>query len=224
MPFYEKLRRIKYPLAAVLAAGLIGTGVFAGASCNTKSQDNPPQTGSIEPYRQALEKLAECETYLLDEKYEKASECNDSFALIEQESSEYRQSISSLSERFSNRLQDSIESKYNLMLKQAEAELSLDNYSYALELSNRAENELEKLDFFEKQNEMLAKSNELERKINDEKSNNTADFSYIEHYYGRIKQLYLLLGFGQPLSDIAAALTILLPVYGVVRRMRKRFV
>lgn len=220
MPLSEKLRRIKYPLLAILAAGSIGAAVCSGINCHNSGQNNQQQ--NIEPYQQALEKFAECETYLIDEKFEKANECNDSFASIEQESNEYRQSISRLSERFSHRLQDSIENKYRLMLKQAEAELSLDNYSYALELSNRAENELEKLNFFEKQDEMIQNSNELERKINDEKSNTNVDISYIEQYYGRIKQLYLLLGFGQPLSDIAAALTILLPVYGIARKLRRK--
>lgn len=219
MPLSEKLRKIKYPLLAILAAGSIGTAVCTGINCNN---GKPTQQQNIEPYRQALEKFAECETYLIDEKFEKANECNASFASIEQESNEYRQNISRLSERFSGRLQDSIENKYRLMIKQAEAELSLDNYSYALELSSRVEAELEKLDFFEKQDEIIAKSNELERKINGEKSNNTVGTSYIEQYYNGIKQLYLILGFGQPLSDIAAALTILLPIYGVARKLRKK--
>ncbi|MDI6738040.1 MAG: hypothetical protein QME12_06020 [Nanoarchaeota archaeon] len=221
MPLSEKLKKIKYPLLAVLAAGSIGTAVFLGINCNN-SKTNQQETAHIEPYQQALEKFAECETYLIDEKFEKANECNSSLASIIQENNEYRQSISRLSGRFSNRLQDSIENKYILMLKQAEAELGLKHYGPALELANRIENELEKLDFFEKQDELISKASGLERKINDEKSENDVDISYIKQSYNRIKQIYLALGFGRPLSDIAAALTLLLPVYGIARKLRKK--
>lgn len=221
MPLREKLKKIKYPLLAVLAAGSIGTAVFSGINCNN-SKSNNRETISIEPYRQALEKFAECETYLLKDKFVMANECISSITSIEQESNKCKESISRLSDGFSNRLHDSIENKYNLMLKQAEAELILEHYDSALELADRVGNELESMDFFENQNAFIAKSNQLERKIRDEKSNTSVEISYIEQYYSRIKHLYLALGFGQPLSDIAAALTILLPVYGIARKLRRR--
>lgn len=220
MPLSEKIKRAKYPLIAIAAAGSLATAFLAGANCH--SDEKPAEQHSISAYEEALDKFAECESYLLDESFEKANECSKSLASIALESNEERQSISRLSERFDEKLQDSVESKYNLMLKNAEAELNLGHYDYALQLSNRIEDEIEKMDFFNEQEYYISKANQLERKINDEKGKQGGGFSYIEEYYNKIKQLYLALGFGQPLSDIAAALTILLPVYGVARKLRKK--
>ena len=93
-----------------------------------------------------------------------------------------------------------------------------------MSLTSEIERGLQQLDFFEKQDDFISKANDLERKIEAEKQKPEEQASYVAEYYNGIKALYLGIGFGQPLSDIAAALTLLLPAYGIIRKLRKRLV
>jgi len=244
MRLSKKFQRLKYPLLAALAAGSLATAVFAGVNCYSNSRANQEETERLNSYKQeldkykrqldsqnanllsyneALDKFGQCESYLIEDKFLEASRCIESFALSGQ-NTEFYENINGLSSGFSSSLQDSIQEEYSLLLSKAEAELNLGHYDSALALTSRIEREIQQLVFFEKQEGVIAKSGELERKINEAKSKPKDGPSYIEQYYGGIKHIYLAMGFGQPLSDIAAALTILLPAYGVIRKLRKRFV
>lgn len=244
MQLYEKLQRIKYPLLAVLAAGSVGTAIFAGVNCHNSLTANQEETERLNSYKQeldkykqqldsdkaalllyneALDKYGQCESYLLENRFLEANQCIESFALSAQ-NTEFRESIKGLSHGFSNSLQDLIQKEYSLLLSKAEAELSQGRYDSALSLTSEIEQELQQLDFFENQDEFISKANDLERKIEAEKQKPEEQASYVAEYYNKIKTIYLGIGFGQPLSDIAAALTILLPAYGVIRKLRKRIV
>ncbi|MFH1065792.1 MAG: hypothetical protein V1734_04790 [Nanoarchaeota archaeon] len=242
MQLSEKLQRIKYPLLAVLAAGSLGTAVFSGINCHSNSNANKEETerlnsykqeldnykrqldsqnANILSYNQALEIFGQCESYLIENKFLEASRCIESFALLEN-NTEFSENIKGLSDRFSKSLQDSIQKEYSLLLSKAEAELNLGHYDSALSLTSKIEHGLQQLDFFAKQDELISKANDLERNIEREKP--LKQDSYVAEYYNRIKAIYLGIGFGQPLSDIAAALTILLPAYGLIRKLRRRVI
>jgi hypothetical protein len=238
------LQRIKYPLLAVLAAGSLGTAVFAGANCYSNSGANKEETAQLDSYKkeldrykqqldsdktsmllynEALDKFGQCESYLLEDKFLEASQCIESFALFGQ-NTEFSENINGLSDRFSKGLQESMQEDYLLLLSKAEAELNFGHYDSALSLTSEIEHELQQLDFFVKQDDFISKANNLERKIEAEKQKPQEQASYVAEYYNWIKALYLGIGFGQPLSDIAAALTILLPAYGIIRKLRKRII
>ncbi|MFA5887754.1 MAG: hypothetical protein WC852_03530 [Candidatus Nanoarchaeia archaeon] len=244
MRLSEKLQRIKYPLLAVLAAGSLGTAIFSGVNCYSNSNANQEETEKLNSYKQeldkykqqldsqnanlllyneALDKYGQCESYLIEDKFQEASQCIESFALLGQ-NTEFSENIKWLSNRLYDSLQDSMQEDYSLLLSKAEAELNQGRYDSALSLSSEIEKELQQLDFFEKQDEFISKANDLERKIEAEKQKPEEQASYVAEYYNKIKAIYLGIGFGQPLSDIAAALTLLLPAYGVIRKLRKRII